>query len=130
MKVTTDACLFGAWCAVEIKNIGVKPETGLDIGTGTGLLSLQIVQKNDLAIDAIEVDREAALQAKENMVCSAWKNKIEVINVDAMKFNSPKKYDVIFSNPPFYEFELQSSNAKRNLAHHGHGLKSRMSCPS
>jgi tRNA1Val (adenine37-N6)-methyltransferase len=120
MKVTTDACLFGAWVAQQLKDAGSKKV--LDIGTGTGLLSLMIAQKNSsLDIHAIEIDKEAAGQAKENVANSPWKNAITIINTDIKEYNTGK-YDCIVSNPPFYENELRSGDAKKNIAHHGGDL--------
>ena len=124
MKVTTDACLFGGWVVREIENR--KSEVGklLDIGVGTGLLSLMITQKNDrLIIDAIEIDREAAEQVKENINASQWKERINIINSDVRSFQFENKYDIIISNPPFYEKELRSATESRNLAHHSDELK-------
>lgn len=156
MKVTTDACLFGAWVAAQLNsyessmttkgpsskisgetrrmNEGPSSKTPgetrrmnkssrlLDIGAGTGLLSLMIAQQFEADIDAIEIDPSAAQQAKENIDLSSWKNKITVIAADAKKFTPIKPYDVIVSNPPFYESELKSPEIKRNIAHHGEAL--------
>jgi len=139
MKVTTDACLFGAWAAERVRSreYGVQsPEYGvlsqasitdrmeggvekvLDIGTGTGLLSLMIAQKKNTLIDAIEIDKDAFEQAGENIKGSPWKDNINIYHADAKQFLSPSKYDVIISNPPFYENELKSGDVKKNIAHH------------
>jgi tRNA1Val (adenine37-N6)-methyltransferase len=122
MKVTTDSCFFGAWAAEEIKNEELKIKNVLDIGTGTGLLSLMIAQKNDLKIDAVEIDREASQQAKENVEASPWKNRIYIFNEDIRSFKPAKKYDCIISNPPFYEKELASEVQTKNIAHHSEQL--------
>ena len=119
MKVTTDACLFGAWVANE----KLKVETVLDIGTGTGLLSLMLAQKNDeVLIHAIEIDKDAADQAKENAASSAWKERIDILNADIKGFSFKNKFDLIISNPPFYENELRSETNRRNIAHHSENL--------
>lgn len=123
MKVTTDACLFGAWIANEISNAKSESRNVLDIGAGTGLLSLMVAQKKDVFIDAVEIDAEATEQAKENIDASPWKNKIEVLNENILSFFPDKKYDVIISNPPFYENELKSNQQSKNIAHHSHELK-------
>jgi len=123
MKVTTDACLFGAWIGGEIENRKSKIENLLDIGTGTGLLSLMLAQKSPgVKIDAIEIDKDAADQALENITDSPFKNQIRLIHEDANEFKSDKKYDIIISNPPFYENELSSVNTQKNIAHHDSGL--------
>jgi len=123
MKVTTDACLFGAWVAEEVRSQKSGVRKVLDIGTGTGLLPLMFVQKNPKAkIDTIEIDNDAAGQAKENAEASLWKECINVINKDARIFSFTKKYDLIISNPPFYETELKSGTTKKNVAHHSESL--------
>jgi len=123
MKVTTDACLFGAWVAEEDKSDEIIAKNVLDIGTGTGLLSLMYARKNFFAnIDAIEIDQEAYTQAKENFATSPFAGRMNIIHDDVKKFTLSKKYDCIMSNPPFYEKEIRSGDEKKNLAHHHSGL--------
>ena len=122
MKVTTDGCLFGAWVAEQVKSENKEVKKLLDIGTGTGLLSLMVAQKTNFLIDAIEIDNQAFEQAKENSNGSPWRERINIIHADAKEFSFTKKFDVIISNPPFYENELRSGNSKKNKAHHDDGL--------
>jgi tRNA1Val (adenine37-N6)-methyltransferase len=123
MKVTTDGCLFGAWVAKEVHRFTGLQVHLLDIGAGTGLLSLMVAQKNSAAIDAVEIDPAAALQAQENVSASPWKETIFIIRQDVLQWKTTRQYDCIFSNPPFYENELRSGNGIKNIAHHDEGLK-------
>jgi tRNA1Val (adenine37-N6)-methyltransferase len=114
MKVSTDACILGAWFAQKIRNnISV-----LDIGSGTGLLMLMLAQKKTLKIDGIELDHSAWVQLKENLASSQWKNELAAFEGDARNFNFPKKYDFIISNPPFFENDLPSPSLQKNQAKH------------
>lgn len=128
MKVTTDACLFGAWAAKEISRqfCSGRPDSRatsiLDIGAGTGLLSLMLAQQCDADIDAMEIDKGAFEQAADNVAHSPWQERIRVLHGDARGFPFQQQYDTIVSNPPFYENELRSGNEKRNIAHHGNAL--------
>jgi tRNA1Val (adenine37-N6)-methyltransferase len=133
MKVCTDACLFGSLVAdyktclpqdILSQTATAGPLTNcLEIGTGTGLLSLMIVQKNNaLTIDAVEIDTAAAAQAAENIATSPWAGRIQVFNKDILTFNTHRKYDCIVSNPPFYEGDLQSADKAKNDAKHDTSL--------
>lgn len=118
MKVCTDACLFGAWMNEVIARNGFALSNALDIGTGTGLLSLMIAQENDIEIDALEINENAAHQAIQNIAESPWENKIHIHNQSLQEFAPQKKYDFIFSNPPFFENDLTSSDKNKNAAKH------------
>lgn len=116
MKVTTDACIFGAWIAQKMTD---KPlQRCLDIGTGTGLLSLMLAQKIPATIDAVDIDEGAIEQAKENVKNSAWREMIAVHQSNIFSFDAGNNYDLIFCNPPFYERSLRSPIAEVNLARH------------
>jgi tRNA1Val (adenine37-N6)-methyltransferase len=123
MKVTTDSCFFGAWCAAEISETGIVNSNLLDIGTGTALLSLMIAQKNKVHIDAVEIEAGAASQAAENVKASSWADRIFVIHQNILHLDEEKKYGLIVSNPPFYESELGSGKQNKNIAHHSEELK-------
>lgn len=123
MKVCTDACLFGAWAASLINDFEITLKSILDIGTGTGLLSLMMAQATDASIDAVEMETGAATQAAANCKASPWTDRINVIHnqVQTLEKND-KLYDFIISNPPFYEQNLKSPDVNKNIAHHGEAL--------
>lgn len=128
MKVCTDACLFGALAATYkpyLQNITLPKLIThcLDIGTGTGLLSLMFAQQNNgTRIDAVEIDSDAAHQAADNIVASPWADNIRVFNQDISQFDNHKRYDCIISNPPFFEGDLRSADTARNNAKHDTAL--------
>jgi tRNA1Val (adenine37-N6)-methyltransferase len=123
MKVTTDACLFGAWVAEEVRRQESGVRSTLDIGSGSGLLSLMLAQKNSVAeIIGVEIDEEAMKQAKENINTSPWKDRINMLEGDVKDHNFPEKFDLIISNPPFYENEIRSATDSKNVAHHSENL--------
>ncbi len=128
MKVCTDSCLFGAWIAYRNdqktteKNKQVCVERILDIGTGTGLLTLMLAQKSTAKIYGVEIENNAFEQAKENFAASPWADKLKAIHSDIKELNPVEKFDLIISNPPFFENDLKSATHHKNLAKHHDGL--------
>ena len=118
MKVCTDACIFGAYVAASLKDIVSEKTHVLDIGAGTGLLSLMIAQETAAEVDAIEIGGSAFQQARENFEASPWKERLQVFHGDVTQFNFSKKYDQIISNPPFFADDLISDNEQSNQAKH------------
>lgn len=118
MKVGVDGVLLGAWVDVgHAQNI-------LDIGTGTGLLSLMLAQKSLAKITALEIEKGAFIQAKENIGLCRWGNRIEIINCSIQEYieNTSEKFELIVCNPPFFSDSLNSKNDQRNLARHDESL--------
>lgn len=114
MKVSTDSILLGSWCQPgEAAKI-------LDIGTGTGLLSLMMAQKSmpETLITALEIDASAATQARDNIQNSHWPTKIKVLHNSLQSYfeceaAQSEKFDLIISNPPWFEYtETASHNVK------------------
>lgn len=122
MKVCTDACLFGAWVGkmISVNNFTIDAKA-LDIGTGTGLLSLMLAQQFPGTIDAIDIDNGAATQAAENVAGSKWNDRISVHESSLEDWDN-NQYNLIICNPPFYEQDLKSPDIQRNLALHDSGL--------
>ena len=118
MKVTTLACIQGAWTP------GYKPQNILDIGAGTGVLSLMSVQKYKVPCDAVEIEENAYDQLKENIAQSPWRGLITSYYQDIRSFAQKRnnKYDFIITNPPFFEGQLLSEKPKQNIARHEAGL--------
>jgi len=113
MKVCTDSCLFGAWVTIDDSVNSV-----LDIGAGTGLLSLMLAQKTNAKIDGIEIDENAFEQASENFEHSIWKDRLTALSGDVKTFPFTQKYDFIVCNPPFYEREFASNSEEEKVAKH------------
>ncbi|MDR6239023.1 tRNA1Val (adenine37-N6)-methyltransferase [Aureibacter tunicatorum] len=120
MKVTQDACAFGA-----LVNRDIDPYSILDIGTGTGLLALMMAQKfENSLIDAIEINNEAYLQAVENVKNSEWNDRIKLIKTRVQDYAHSVKdsYQMVVANPPFFSQSLKSLNSNRREAFHDDSL--------
>ncbi|MCO5252883.1 MAG: methyltransferase [Bacteroidia bacterium] len=118
MKVTTDACVLGA--LADLSNCNHI----LDIGAGTGLLTLMQAQKNctSAQFSAIEIDHNAFNELKLNCKNSKWSNQIHCINQNVKDFandsNNLHKFDGIISNPPFFSSDLKPPSRSRSNVRH------------
>jgi tRNA1Val (adenine37-N6)-methyltransferase len=114
MKVGTDAVLLGSW----VQPNGSK--SILDIGTGTGIIALMLAQKSDAKIEAIDIDEDSVTQAKQNVLDSKFASKIEVFQSSFQAFakETDRKFNLIVTNPPYFEQSLKSSDEQRSFARH------------
>lgn len=122
MKVCTDSCIFGAWVADKIGQEIIHPKKILDIGTGTGLLSMMLAQKTNAQIDAVEINKGCAQQATENFNKSPWNEYLHAFHGDIKEWSGQSKYDLIIANPPFFENDLKPADKNKNVAKHDKGL--------
>jgi tRNA1Val (adenine37-N6)-methyltransferase len=114
MKVGTDGVLLGAWADYD------NPKQILDIGTGTGLIALMLAQRfSNATITAIEIDKPAGDEAKNNFSNSEWNNRLKLINIDFLKWEEPDKFDLLVCNPPYFTNDLQSPDKQRAIARSG-----------
>lgn len=117
MKVSTDACILGAFI------LDPAAKTILDIGTGTALLSLMLAQRHPSAqIDAVEIEPQAYEQACINIKNSPWTERIQIHLSSIQQFSPSRHYDLIICNPPFYPRHLKSTDPQRRLAFHQESL--------
>lgn len=120
MKVGTDGVLLGAWADVS------RASRILDIGCGSGLISLMIAQRQPVArVTAIELDASAVLDARDNVAHSPFADRIEVVQDDVVRWAvdpaQQGKFDCIISNPPYYEEDLLPPSQLRAQARHTAG---------
>ena len=129
MKVNTDGVLLGA-----VMSIAPEDRTFLDIGTGTGTIALMAAQRlenilcsssEEVAavshIDALDVDEPSASEAAINFAASPWRSILAAYHASLDSFadsENCKFYDLIFSNPPYFESSLQAPEERRNAARH------------
>jgi tRNA1Val (adenine37-N6)-methyltransferase len=119
MKVGTDGLLLGAWTPLPPAGSGI-----LDIGAGSGLLSIMLAQRTLGAnpIDAIELDEAAAEQARTNVANSPWPDAVQLIKGDILTYHTKKRYRLIVSNPPFFHNAMPAQDARRHQARHSNSL--------
>ena len=119
MKVGTDGVLLGAWCPVgEFRSSGV-PTKVLDAGTGSGLIALMLAQRIQGAqITAIDIDAGAVEQAKYNFGISPWADRLECHQRALQELEGEGIYDLIVSNPPYFQDSLKNPDTQRAMARH------------
>jgi tRNA1Val (adenine37-N6)-methyltransferase len=118
MKVSTDACIFGAWLAAQ----RLPVSRVLDIGCGTGLLTAMLAQQWDAHLTGIDIDPDAARQAVENMAACPWNERLQIQEGDVRNHGFKDRFDCIVTNPPFYEQQWESEDQRVNLARHSSHL--------
>ena len=130
MKVGTDGVLLGAWAGPGRPwgMSGGSPQTILDIGTGSGLIALMLAQRfPEAQVTGIDSDAEAAAQARENFAGSPWQQRLRAAHISLQEFCRgtaavTRRFDLIVSNPPFYDTTLTSPDPLRTAARHTGGL--------
>lgn len=115
MKVGIDGVLLGAWAPVPFDASAV-----LDIGTGCGVIALMIAQRSHAVIDAIDIDQGAYDQARINRDASPWANRLNIHLASLSEYsdNCKRQYDLIVSNPPYFNGSMKAPERARNVARH------------
>ena len=117
MKVGTDAILLGRWVEVSPTDIV------LDIGTGCGLLPLMLSQKGVAHVDAVDIDKASVEEATVNFKASQWREHLKAYCSDIVDFQTDNRYDLVVSNPPFFNrFSKCDSERKSRARHNDAGL--------
>ena len=125
MKVGTDGVLLGAWCPLDSQassSKSLKSSKGfkvLDIGTGSGLIALMLAQRLEGAqITAIDIDSGAVEQAKYNFELSPWAKRLECKQTALQNLDGKGSYNLIVSNPPYFQDSLKNPDTQRAMARH------------
>lgn len=109
MKVGTDSVLLGAWAPC-------KGKTALDIGCGTGILSIMLACRSSMLVHAIDIDPAAVGQTLENAETTPWGNRISAETADIRHWDNGLRFDTVLSNPPFYNSQTTSPDKNRTQA--------------
>lgn len=113
-RVSTDACIFSAWVTEKMGDI----DYALDIGAGTGVLMLMIAQRTKARIDGIEIEDNCFSQLEENIASSPFHTRVHALKGDVKTYPFLVDYDLIVSNPPYYEHQLTAEKDEKNMAWH------------
>jgi tRNA1Val (adenine37-N6)-methyltransferase len=127
MPVSTDGVLLGAWAGIDQINVDRINTTStvsiLDIGTGTGLLSLMLAQRiPNAAILAVDIDQHAICAATENFAQSPWSKRLTLHHGNILALNCERPFDMIICNPPYFTAGQASQRPQRATARHTNQL--------
>lgn len=119
MKVGTDGVLLGAWCPVDFHISSFSHFHILDVGTGSGLIARMLMQRcPEAEVEGIDIDEKAVEQAKENGV-NAFHSSLQEWKANGQwKMENGKLYDLIVSNPPYFQNSLKNPDKGREMARH------------
>ncbi|MFD2286644.1 methyltransferase [Pedobacter petrophilus] len=113
MKINTDGVLIGAIASHH------QPKRGLDIGTGTGVISMILAQRYpQLSVHAVEIDAQAAETAGKNFEHSDFNSRLSISHMAIEHFETADKFDLIVSNPPFFVNDLKNEEVRKGIARH------------
>jgi tRNA1Val (adenine37-N6)-methyltransferase len=115
-KVGTDGVILGAEASVS----GVRKI--LDVGAGTGLISIMLAQRSDAEIDSIEPDEESYNELVENVRQCKWSSGIRCLNTDLQNHSPGYRYDLIVSNPPYFRDSLINPDTRKSRSRHTYSL--------
>ena len=119
MKVNTDGVLLGAAVTLEPAPLSV-----LDIGSGTGTIALMLAQRLEgrCRIDAVEIDAPSAAEATENFAASPWAGSLSLYHCALQEYMPECEYDLIVTNPPYYDASLKNPDDRKAAARHSDSL--------
>ncbi|MEN8928184.1 MAG: methyltransferase [Flavobacteriales bacterium] len=114
MKVNTDSVLLGAWAKIP-----EEAKTGIDIGSGTGILALMFAQKNsEIELTGVEIEKKAFEESKLNFKNSPYQKRLRAVNLPLQEFIAETKFDCIITNPPYFENDLKNEDENKKTARH------------
>lgn len=108
-RVGTDGVVLGAICDAG------NASNALEVGCGTGLISLMLAQRfPTLKIQALDINSKAVHIAAQNFSNAPFSDRLKVVESDYNSFAESVEYDLIVSNPPYFEAETSKDLIARH----------------